>query len=158
METLSQFLPLLLITVIIYLLYKREKRKKEKFQELERKLEELLSKDSQTENKIPDENSEISEVSKKLKHENLWKKSRIGLFIIIPIIGVIDIFDNDTSGSNMNLIPTIVNFFVTREVVKRIIKTDRVIKFPIMLSMGVSLIVFLIQILVGILFQMFILK
>lgn len=158
METISQFLPLLLITVIVYLFYKREKRKKEKFQELERKLEELLSKDSHTENKILDENSEISEVSKKLKHENLWKKSRIGLFIIIPIIGVIDIIDNDTSGSKMNLIPTIVNFFVTREVVKRIIKTDRVIKFPVMLSIGVSLIVFIIQILVGILFQMFLLK
>lgn len=158
METISQFLPLLLITVIVYLLYKREKRKKEKFQELERKLEELLSKDSHTENKILDENSEISKVSKKLKHENLWKKSRIGLFIIIPIIGIIDIIDNDTSGSNMNLIPTIVNYFVTREVVKRIIKTDRVIKFPVMLSIGVSLIVFLIQILVGILFQMFLVK
>lgn len=158
METISQFFPLLLITVIVYLLYKREKRKKKKFQELERKLEELLSKDSQTENKILDENSEISEVSKELKHKNLWKKSRIGLFIIIPIIGVYDIIDNDTNGSNMNLIPTIVNFWVTREVVKRIIKTDRVIKFPVMLSMGVSLIVFLIQILVGILFQMFLLK
>lgn len=158
METISQFFPLLLITVIVYLLYKGEKRKKKKFQELERKLEELLSKDSQTENKILDENSEISEVSKELKHKNLWKKSRIGLFIIIPIIGVYDIIDNDTNGSNMNLIPTIVNFFVTREVVKRIIKTDRVIKFPVMLSMGVSLIVFLIQILVGILFQMFLLK
>lgn len=158
METISQFFPLLLITVIVYLLYKGEKRKKKKFQELERKLEELLSKDSQTENKILDENSEISEVSKELKHKNLWKKSRIGLFIIIPIIGVYDIIDNDTNGSNMNLIPTIVNFWVTREVVKRIIKTDRVIKFPVMLSMGVSLIVFLIQILVGILFQMFLLK
>lgn len=151
MEIVNQFIPIILISIVIYFIVKRQKRKNEKFKELEKKLEQLVKQNSDQENTVLDENTEFTTISLEIKHKKLWEKSRIGLYITIPFIGIFDIIQNDITGSNMNLIPTILNFFITREVVKRIIKTDKEIKFPIILSVGVSIGVFLVQILIGLL-------
>lgn len=149
MESLNQFLPLLIIGVVIYFIIRGQKRKNEKFRELERKVEQLHSENQEKNSEDLRDEPNVNILQKELNQEELWKKSRVGLYIVIPFIAIFDIVQNDSTGSNQNLIPTIVNFFITREIVKRVIKTDRDIKFPKLFSVAVSLGVFFIQVVIG---------
>ena len=84
-----------------------------------------------------------------LNNEKIWKKARWGLYIIIPFIAVLDILNNDMVGGNKNIIPTILNFFITKYLMKKIIERRTNISYLKLTTAGVSILVFLIQVGVG---------
>ena len=84
-----------------------------------------------------------------LNNQKLWKKARWGLYIIIPFIAVLDILNNDMVGGNKNIIPTILNFFITKYLMKKIIERRTNISYLKLTTAGVSILVFLIQVGVG---------
>tara|TARA_R110002153_G_scaffold27280_1_gene84803 strand:- start:422 stop:793 length:372 start_codon:yes stop_codon:yes gene_type:complete len=84
-----------------------------------------------------------------LNNQKLWKKARWGLYIIIPFIAVLDILNNDVVGGNKNIIPTILNFFITKYLMKKIIERRTNISYLKLTTAGVSILVFLIQVGVG---------
>ena len=120
MEKIALLLPFILMIVVVYFIYKYLKNKK-----------------SQPKN-IEDQNN-----------EELWKKARWGLYFIIPFIAVFDIINNDTTGGNQNLLPTILNFFITRYLIKNIIQRGFNISFPKLATAGVSIMIFIIQVGLG---------
>jgi hypothetical protein len=79
----------------------------------------------------------------------LWKKARWGLYIIIPFICIFDIINNDIAGSKQNIVPTIVNFFLTRYIIKLMTKKGVNIGYPKLAAAGVSLVIFFCQVLIG---------
>ena len=120
METFSLFLPIILIAVVVYFIYKYYKNKKTEYVSLD------------------DENAIA-----------LWKKARWGLYIIIPFIFIFDIINNDMSGSKPNIVPTIVNFFLTRYLIKLMSKKGVNIGYPKLAAAGVSLFIFICQVVIG---------
>ena len=86
MKQIAVLLPFIVMIIVGYFIYKYLKNKK-----------------SQPKN-IEEQNN-----------EKLWKKARWGLYIIIPFIAVLDIINNDITGGNQNLFPTILNFFSSSE-------------------------------------------
>jgi hypothetical protein len=120
MEKIAALLPFILMITVIYFSFKF-----------------FINKKSQPQN-IED-----------LNNQKLWKKSRWGLYIIIPFIAVLDILNNDMVGGNKNIIPTIFNFFITKYLMKKIIERRTNISYLKLTTAGVSILVFLIQVGVG---------
>ena len=120
METFSLFLPIILIAVVVYFIYRYYKNKKTEYVSLD------------------DENAIA-----------LWKKARWGLYIIIPFIFIFDIINNDMTGSKPNIVPTIVNFFLTRYLIKLMSKKGVNIGYPKLAAAGVSLCIFIGQVVIG---------
>lgn len=121
METFFLFLPIILIAVVVYFIYKYYKNKKAEYVNLD------------------DENA-IS----------LWEKARWGLYIIIPFIFIFDIINNDMTDSKPNIIPTIVNFFLTKYLIKLMSKKGVNIGYPKLAAAGVSIFIFIGQVLIGV--------
>ena len=84
-----------------------------------------------------------------LNNQKLWKKARWGLYIVLPFIAVLDILNNDMVGGDKNIIPTILNFFITKYLMKKIIERRTNISYLKLTTAGVSILVFLIQVGVG---------
>ena len=84
-----------------------------------------------------------------LNNQKLWKKARWGLYIIIPFIAVLDILNNDIVGGNKNILPTILNFFITKYLMKKIIERGTNISYLKLATAGISILVFLIQVGIG---------
>lgn len=84
-----------------------------------------------------------------LNNQKLWKKARWGLYIVIPFIAVLDILNNDMVGGDKNIIPTILNFFITKYLMKKIIERWTNISYLKLATAGVSILVFLIQVGLG---------
>ena len=84
-----------------------------------------------------------------LNNQKLWKKARWGLYIVIPFIAVLDILNNDMVGGDKNIIPTILNFFITKYLMKKIIEKWTNISYLKLATAGVSILVFLIQVGIG---------
>ena len=80
----------------------------------------------------------------------IWLKARFGLFFIIPFIGVFDIINNNSTGGKPNLFPTIMNFFITSFIVKKMIKKGVNFKYPKLISIGISIGVFILQMALGV--------
>ena len=122
MDTFQSFLPIILMIVVGYFIYKYYKNKKSK---------PITIKDEAA--------------------KELWKKARWGLYIIIPFIFVFDVINNDMTGSKPNIIPTIVNFFLTRYLIKLMSKKEYTINYPKLAAVGLSISIFLIQVILGLL-------
>ena len=120
MEKLVVLLPFVLMITVIYFSIKF-----------------FVNKKSQTQN-IED-----------LNNQKLWKKARWGLYIIIPFIAVLDILNNDIVGGNKNILPTILNYFITKYLMKKIIERGTNISYLKLATAGISLLVFLIQLGIG---------
>lgn len=84
-----------------------------------------------------------------LNNQKLWKNARWGLYIIIPFIAVLDILNNDIVGGNKNILPTILNFFITKYLMKKIIERGTNIRYLKLATAGISILVFLIQVGIG---------
>ena len=84
-----------------------------------------------------------------LNNQKLWKKARWGLYIVLPFIAVLDILNNDMVGGDKNIIPTILNFFITKYLMKKIIERWTNISYLKLATAGVSILVFLIQVGIG---------
>jgi hypothetical protein len=84
-----------------------------------------------------------------LNNQKLWKKARWGLYIIIPFIAVYDILNNDIVGGNKNILPTILNFFITKYLMKKIIERGTNISYLKLATAGISILIFLIQVGIG---------
>ena len=120
MKQIAVLLPFIVMIIVGYFIYKYLKNKK-----------------SQPKN-IEEQNN-----------EKLWKKARWGLYIIIPFIAVFDIINNDITGGNQNLFPTILNFFITRYLIKKIIQRGINISYLKLATVGVSIMIFIIQVGLG---------
>jgi len=97
---------------------------------------------------------------KKIKEleDKTWKQTRIGLFIfILPHV----IFEQvlfelyGSFGSNVVMVPVVVNFYITRFFVKGLI-FERSETKNILYGLGISIIVFSIRLLLGVLFSLFV--
>ena len=95
---------------------------------------------------------------KKIKEleDKTWKQTRIGLFIfILPHV----IFEQvlfelyGSFGSNVVMVPVVVNFYITRFFVKGLI-FERSETKNILYGLGISIIVFSIRLLLGVLFSL----
>jgi hypothetical protein len=120
MEVFKSFLPIILMIVVGYFIYKYYRNKKSKPITIE------------------------DEASKEL-----WNKARWGLYIIIPFILIFDTINNDMTGANQNALPTIINFFLTRYLIKLMSRKGLSIHYPTLAAVGVSISIFLIQVLLG---------
>ena len=78
-----------------------------------------------------------------------WRKYRWGLWIIMPLILFIDVLSNDMSGANMNIIPTILNFFISKEIILRSIRAGKISSYPKLIAILVSFSVLVVQISLG---------
>lgn len=95
-------------------------------------------------------NSKKNEINvRDLEVDEIWKKYRWGLWIIIPVILFIDILSNDMSGAKMNFIPTVINFFVSKEIILRRIKSGKVSNYPKLTAISVALLVLFVQLVLG---------
>ena len=92
-----------------------------------------------------------------LEVDEIWKKYRWGLWIIIPVILFFDILSNDMSGAKMNLIPTVLNFFVSKEIILRRIKSGKVSNYPKLTAISVALLVLFVQLVLGYIFWTYLL-
>tara|TARA_B110000879_G_C11028722_1_gene453965 strand:- start:278 stop:778 length:501 start_codon:yes stop_codon:yes gene_type:complete len=95
---------------------------------------------------------------KKIKEleDKTWKQTRIGLFIfILPHV----IFEQvlfelyGSFGSNVVMVPVVVNFYITRYFIKGLI-FERSETKNILYGLGISIIVFSIRLLLGVLFSL----
>ena len=95
---------------------------------------------------------------KKIKEleDKTWKQTRIGLFIfILPHV----IFEQvlfelyGSFGSNVIMVPVVVNFYITRYFIKGLI-FERSETKNILYGLGISIIVFSIRLLLGVLFSL----
>ena len=120
MDIFIALIPIMIMIIIGYFIYKYYKNKKSGFISIE------------------DENARA-----------LWKKARWGLYTIIPFIFVLDIINNDMTGTKQNFIPTIINFFLTRYLIKLLSKKGVTIDYPKLAAVGISISIFLIQVLLG---------
>ena len=120
MDTFIALIPIIFMIVVGYFIYKYYKNKKSGFVSIE------------------DENAKA-----------LWEKARWGLYIIIPFILIFDIINNDMTGAKQNFIPTIINFFLTRYLIKLLSKKGVTINYPKLAAVGLSISIFLIQVLLG---------
>ena len=85
------------------------------------------------------------------EEEAIWKKSKWGFYFIIPFIAVFDIINNNMTGTKQNLVPTILNFFITRFIIKSIIKKGFNISYPKLVTIGISVLIFILQVAIGLL-------
>jgi hypothetical protein len=123
MDLIVSFIPILLMIIVGYYIFRYyNKKNKAKFKD------------------------DLSE-----QEEAIWKKSRWGLFFIIPFIAIFDIINNNMTGSKQNLVPTILNFFITRFIVKSIIKRGFNINYPKLAAIGISILIFILQVAIGLL-------
>jgi hypothetical protein len=88
--------------------------------------------------------------------DKTWKQTRIGLFIfILPHV----IFEQvlfelyGSFGSNVIMVPVVVNFYITRYFIKGLI-FERSETKNILYGLGISIIVFSIRLLLGVLFSL----
>tara|TARA_B110000037_G_scaffold5899_1_gene6333 strand:- start:206 stop:676 length:471 start_codon:yes stop_codon:yes gene_type:complete len=88
--------------------------------------------------------------------DKTWKQTRIGLFIfILPHV----IFEQvlfelyGSFGSNVVMVPVVVNFYITRYFIKGLI-FERSETKNILYGLGISIIVFSIRLLLGVLFSL----
>ena len=98
---------------------------------------------------------------KKIKdlNDKTWEQSRIGLFIfILPhLIFEQVIFELYQSSIGSNMIPVIVNFYITRYIIKgKIYDENKKVNSPILYGLGISSIVFSIRLLLGFLFSLYV--
>ena len=121
METFFLFLPIILIAVVVYFIYKHYKNKKAEYVNLD------------------DENAIA-----------LWEKARWGLYVIIPFIFILNMINNGMTDSKPNIIPTIVNFFLTKYLIKLMSKKGVNIGYPKLAAAGVSIFIFIGQVLIGV--------
>ena len=81
-----------------------------------------------------------------------WEKARVGLYFTIPLIFAILTILNITASSRVsmgNIGPAILNFFFTRFVVKKIIKKGLSFKHPKLYTIGISILIYIIQLTLG---------
>ncbi len=81
-----------------------------------------------------------------------WEKARVGLFFTIPLIFAILTILNITASSRVpmgNVGPAILNFFFTRFVVKKIIKKGLSFNYPKLYTIGISIVIYIIQLTLG---------
>ena len=121
METFFLFLPIILIAVVVYFIYKYYKNKKAEYVNLD------------------DENAIA-----------LWEKARWGLYVIIPFIFILNMINNGMTDSKPNIIPTIVNFFLTKYLIKLMSKKGVNIGYPKLAAAGVSIFIFIGQVVIGV--------
>ena len=162
MEVLNQFLPLLLLIGVGYFIYKLTKKSRDKGKQLmvenyekKRRMEEEM------ETLKNDNPSEFERIKNELKEkedreslkDKLWKKSRIGLWILVLPHLIFEILvselDNSKMGGNFQF-SVIMNFFISRWYIKsQIYDKGKVVENPILYGIGIGLIVFCIRLLLG---------
>ena len=163
MEVLNQFLPLLLLIGVGYFIYKVTKKSKEKGKQLmvenyekKRRMEEEM------ETLKNDNPSEFDRIKNELKEkedreslkDKLWKKSRIGLWILVLPHVIFEQVMKDLSDEGGNFqISVIINFYISRWYIKnQIFDKGKVVTNPILYGIGIGLIVFCIRLTLGFLF------
>tara|TARA_B100001093_G_scaffold156106_1_gene148725 strand:+ start:1525 stop:1836 length:312 start_codon:yes stop_codon:yes gene_type:complete len=86
-----------------------------------------------------------------LSNDEVWKKSRIGLFIFAFPHLIFEQIMSELSETGGNFsISVLINFYVSRYFIKKkIYKDNKIIDNPIFYGLGISLIVFCIRVLLG---------
>ena len=79
----------------------------------------------------------------------IWIKARYALFILMPFMAFFEIITDDISGRNKNIIATIINFFITKSLFQYFDDNPVIIKYPKLSIVGMSLIIFVIQLFLG---------
>ena len=77
----------------------------------------------------------------------IWKKARGGLYFTIPMIGAIVALANGKK--MMNFGPVIINFYLTKYVFKVLLKKGLSIPYPKLYAIGISTLLFIIQVTIG---------
>ncbi len=81
----------------------------------------------------------------------IWEKAKVGLYFTIPLILIIISILHSISErkSEANIGPAILNFFITRFVVKKIIKKGLSFNYPKLYTIGISIVIYIIQLTLG---------
>jgi|TARA_B110000879_G_C10972513_1_gene432013 hypothetical protein len=119
METVALFIPFIFMGVVGYFIYRRFKKKG------------VFNNDGLSNNDV------------------LWGKAVWGLYLTIPFILIFEEIIDDARGGNKNVLATVINFIATRFIVKKMIKNQVNLSYPKLITSGISLLVFFIQILIG---------
>ena len=142
---------ILLFGVFMYFIVVRSNKKN-------KLLMDSLKEDEIKSNLSIEELEKKSTEKKKIKEleDKTWKQTRIGLFIfILPHV----IFEQvlfelyGSFGSNVVMVPVVVNFYITRYFIKGLI-FERSETKNILYGLGISIIVFSIRLLLGVLFSL----
>lgn len=142
---------ILLFGVFMYFIVVRSNKKN-------KLLMDSLKEDEIKSNLSIEELEKKSTEKKKIKEleDKTWKQTRIGLFIfILPHV----IFEQvlfelyGSFGSNVIMVPVVVNFYITRYFIKGLI-FERSETKNILYGLGISIIVFSIRLLLGVLFSL----
>lgn len=79
----------------------------------------------------------------------LWSKAIWGLYLTIPFILIIEVILDDARGGNNIVLATIVNFISTKYIVKKMIRNQINLRYPKLITSGISVLVFIVQLLIG---------
>jgi len=81
--------------------------------------------------------------------EIIWSKAVWGLYFTIPVILIFEVILDDIRGGNKNIVATIVNFFATRFVVKKMIENKINLRYPKLTTSLISISIFVLQVIIG---------
>ena len=154
---------ILLLSVFLYFIVVRSNKKNKLIRDSLKEVEvrEKQEKEDEVKSNLLIEESENKlKERKKIKElkDKIWKKSRIGLFIFIFPHIIFEIVVLNPTGSGVNMLPVIANFYITRYIIKKqIFDKNKTINSPILYGLGISIIVFSIRLLLGVLFSLYVL-
>lgn len=148
---------LLIIFIGLYIVYINKKSKERNKQFEERKSNEKIKRQ-----KIKEENPEeferiLEKESESKRKSKLWKDTRVGLFIFMGIHLIIEVVFSEGVGTSQPNPGVSVgfNYVISRYFIKKnIFKKNKIIDNPLMYGIGISLIVFCVRLLLGVLFYL----
>ena len=145
---------LLIIFLGLFIVYINKKKKDRiKYNEDSKSLEKIKREKMKEEN--PEEFEKISERESENKRKNkLWKDTRVGLFIFIGIHLIIEVILSEGVGTGQPNPGVSVgfNYVISRYFIRRnIFNKNKKIDNPLMYGIGISLIVFCVRLLLGVL-------
>lgn len=119
MDTVALFLPFVFMAIVGYFIYRRFKKKG------------VYNNDGLSSDDVK------------------WSKAIWGLYLTIPFILIIEVILDEARGGNIIILATIVNFITTKYIVKKMIKNQINLRYPKLITSGISLLVFIVQLLIG---------
>lgn len=158
MEKLVSLIPIVIIILLGFWVYKLNKKSKklklQNYEKEKRKIEEMekLKLNNPEEYKRLNKELKESEEKESLK-KKVWKKSRIGLWILVfPHLifeTILSDLNNSSFGENYG-VSVVANFLISRWYIKRqIFDKEKTVKHPILYGIGVGLIVFCLRLILG---------
>ena len=78
-----------------------------------------------------------------------WSKAIWGLYLTIPFILIFEVILDEARGGNIIILATIVNFIATKYIVKKMIKNQINLRYPKLITSGISILVFIVQLFIG---------